>query len=47
MLRSKALADKILLLGVDGMDPRFTKKMLREGKMPNLQKFIDRTKGLP
>lgn len=42
MLRSKALADKILLLGVDGMDPRFTKKMLREGKMPNLQKFIDR-----
>ena len=42
MLRSKGLADKILMLGIDGMDPRFTKKMLNEGKMPNVQKFIKR-----
>lgn len=38
----KAIADKVFILGVDGLDPRFSKKMLREGKMPNLQKYIDR-----
>ena len=37
-----AKSDKLLVLGVDGMDPRFSKRMLREGKMPNLQKLIDR-----
>lgn len=42
MTKRKALADKILCLGVDGMDPRFTKRMLREGKMPNVQKFVER-----
>ena len=36
-----ALADKILVLGIDGMDPRVTQKYLAEGKMPNLQKFVD------
>lgn len=41
MLRNKALADKVMVLGVDGMDPRFTKRMLKEGKMPNFQKLID------
>lgn len=35
-------ADKILVLGIDGMDPRLTKKYVSEGKMPNVQKFIDR-----
>ena len=33
--------DKLLVLGVDGLDPRYSKKRLREGKMPNMQKFID------
>ena len=42
MLRNKGLTDKILLLGVDGMDPKFTCRMLREGHMPNTQKLIDR-----
>ena len=42
MLRSKGLTDKILLLGIDGMDPKFTCRMLREGKMPNVQKLIER-----
>ena len=41
MLRSKGLTDKLLLLGIDGMDPRFTKRLLKEGKMPNVQKLID------
>ena len=41
MLRNKALTDKLLLLGVDGMDPRFTKRMVEEGKMPNFKKLMD------
>ncbi|MBR5319302.1 MAG: alkaline phosphatase family protein [Peptococcaceae bacterium] len=38
----KQLSSKVFILGVDGLDPRFSLKMLREGKMPNLQKYIDR-----
>ena len=30
MLRSKGLTEKVLLLGVDGMGPRFTKRLLRD-----------------
>ena len=41
MLRNKALTQKLLLLGVDGMDPRFTKRMVEEGKMPNFKKLMD------
>lgn len=31
----KAAANKVLVLGIDGMDPRLTRKYLDEGKMPN------------
>ena len=41
-VQRKALADKIMILGVDGMDPSLTKKFLDEGIMPNVQKYIDR-----
>ena len=41
MLRNKALTEKVLLLGVDGMDPRFTKRLVEEGKMPNVKKLMD------
>lgn len=34
-------ADKILCLGMDGMDPRFTQRMLKKGLMPNVQKLLD------
>ena len=40
-LRKQALTEKVFVLGVDGLDPRYSSKRLREGKMPNLQKFID------
>lgn len=33
---------KVFVLGVDGMDPRMTKKYLEAGKMPHLKKFIER-----
>ena len=39
MLRSKGLTEKLLLLGVDGMDPRFTKRLVDEGKLPNVKKI--------
>ena len=42
MLRSKGLSDKVLLLGIDGMDPRFSRVMVDEGHMPNLKKLIER-----
>lgn len=42
MLRSKGLTEKLLLLGVDGMDPRFTKRLVDEGKLPNVKKLMER-----
>lgn len=32
-----AMTQKLLLLGVDGMDPRLTRKFVDEGKMPNVK----------
>lgn len=37
----KGLADKVLVLGIDGMDPSLTKKFIAEGYMPNTKKFIE------
>ena len=31
----EASAEKIFVLGIDGMDPRLTRKFVDEGKMPN------------
>ena len=42
MLRSKGLSEKVLLLGIDGMDPRFSRKIVDEGKLPKLKKLIER-----
>lgn len=39
-MERKALADKILVLGIDGMDPRKTRKFVDEGIMPNTAKLI-------
>ncbi len=36
----QAMTDKILVLGVDGMDPRLTKKYLLAGKLPNIQRYL-------
>ena len=35
-------AKKLLILGVDGMDPRLTRRFVDEGKMPNVKKFLER-----
>mgnify|MGYP003308518858 FL=1 len=42
MLRNKALSEKVLLLGIDGMDPKFSRRMVEEGHMPNLKKLIEK-----
>ncbi|HWQ74773.1 MAG TPA: alkaline phosphatase family protein [Syntrophomonas sp.] len=33
---------KVLLLGIDGLDPRMTKRLMDEGKMPNFKKFAEK-----
>ena len=32
---------KVLILGVDGMDPRLSKKLMDDGRMPNLKKLYE------
>lgn len=32
--------NKVIVLGIDGMDPKFTKKLLIEGKLPNVEKML-------
>ena len=38
----EAVTKKVLVLGIDGMDPRLTRRYVDEGKMPNTKKFIER-----
>lgn len=33
-------ASKVMVLGIDALDPRLCKKYLAEGRMPNLEKFL-------
>ena len=35
-------AEKLFVLGIDGMDPRLTRRYVDEGIMPNVKKFIER-----
>lgn len=41
-MQRKALTEKMIVLGVDGFEPKMAKKYLDQGKMPNLQKFIEK-----
>ena len=38
----KKLTEKIIVLGIDGFDPRLAKRMMDEGKMPALKEFVTR-----
>ena len=38
---NKPLTNKVLLLGVDGLDPKLTSKYLKQGILPNIQKFVE------
>ena len=35
-------AKKVLVLGIDGMDPRLTRRFVDEGAMPNTAQFLQR-----
>lgn len=35
------MTDKVLVLGVDGMDPRVAKHFMDKGVMPNLKKYVE------
>ena len=39
-MKREVSIDKIMDIGVDGMDPRLSKKYIDEGKMPNTKKLI-------
>ena len=41
-MNREALSQKVLVLGIDGMDPRKTRKYVDEGLMPNTKKIIER-----
>ena len=41
-LERKPINKKIMIIGVDGMDPRATMHYLKEGKMPNVKKLLER-----
>ena len=41
MLQRKAASEKIMLIGLDGLDPRLTRKYVDQGLMPNTKKFIE------
>ena len=38
----KALVKKVVILGLDGMDPGLTTKFMLEGRMPNFQKLAEK-----
>lgn len=39
--KSKPLIKRLIVVGLDGQDPRITNKFLKEGKLPNFQKLAD------
>ncbi len=41
MTNNNALSNKVLVLGVDGLDPKLTNKYIEEGIMPNTKKLIE------
>ena len=42
MTKRPAHADKIMIVGIDGMDPKLTMKYMAEGKMPNTKRILER-----
>ena len=41
-MNRKPLSEKVLVLGIDGMDPRLSLHHMEQGYMPNLKKLIER-----
>ena len=41
-MKRKTMTDKILVLGIDGLDPSLTKKYMDQGLLPNIKKLAER-----
>ncbi len=41
-MKREAIADKLMLLGIDAMDPGLTRKYMARGVMPNVEKLMQR-----
>jgi len=41
-IRNNAIADKIFVLGIDGMDPVLLKRFVQQGEMPTFQKLMQK-----
>lgn len=41
-MKRKAISKKVLVLGIDGLDPYLTRKYVDEGKLPNISKFLQK-----
>lgn len=39
-MNREARTKKLIVLGIDGMDPVTTKRMVKEGKLPNIKKYL-------
>ena len=42
MAERKARTNKVMVLGVDGLDPRYSRYMVDQGKMPYMAEYIKR-----
>jgi len=40
-MKRTALTQKLIVLGIDGMDPVITKRLLQEGRLPNIKKYLE------
>ena len=41
-MNRRPMTQKLLILGVDGMDPKLTRRLVDEGRMPNLKTYLER-----
>lgn len=41
-MKRQARTNKLIILGIDGMDPVTADRLVKEGRMPNLKKYISR-----
>jgi predicted AlkP superfamily phosphohydrolase/phosphomutase len=40
-MKREARTKKLIVLGIDGMDPVITKRLLNEGRLPNIKKYLE------
>ena len=46
MTKRQACSNKIMIVGIDGMDPSLTMKYMLQGKMPNTKRILEKGAGV-